>query len=110
MNISEENAEIMSRNTKCLSSTTLKTGMLRLRNQSGGCTWSGGVPGPGGCTWWGCTRSAVGGVPGLGVYLVQGDVPGGGVPGRRWGMYLVLGGVPGPEGVPGPRGRSTPPV
>ena len=58
----------------------------------------GGVPGPGGCTW-------SGGVPGpRGVYLVPGGlylVPGGctwswgGVPGPG-GMYLVpRGGVPG---------------
>ena len=64
----------------------------------GGCTWSGGVPGPGGvylvggCTWsrgggW-CTWSR-GGVPGPGggVYLVPG--------GCTWSR----GGVPGPGGV-----------
>ena len=39
-----------------------------------------GVPGPGGCTW------SQGGVPGSRGYLVQG-------------VYLVLGGVPGPKGV-----------
>ena len=50
--------------------------MRTVRNSSrllgGGCTWSGGWPGPGGCTWsWG-------------VYLVPGGVP-------TWGMYLVPG-------------------
>ena len=50
----------------------------------GGCTWSGGIPGP------------------RGVYLVPGDVPGPGgpgpegVPGSRG--YLVPGGVLGPKG------------
>ena len=46
-----------------------------------------------------------GGVPGLGVYLVQGGVylvRGVGVP--RPGVYLVRGGVPGSGGVPGPGG------
>ena len=59
-----------------------------------GCTWSqGSVPGPRGCTWFG-------GLPG----------PGRGVPGPRgctwsWGVYLVLGGVYLVQGgVPGPRG------
>ena len=47
----------------------------------------GDVPGPGGVPGLGVG----GGVPGLGVYLVQG-------------VYLVLGGVPGLECVPGPRG------
>ena len=78
----------------------------------GGCTWCpwfGGVPGPGGVP---------GGVPGprgylvlRGVYLVLGDVPG------PEGVYMVLGvpgpggctcsrGVPGLGGVPGPGGSA----
>ena len=74
---------------------------------------AGGVPGPGGCvpgpgggylvpgwvcTWsqgvylvWGCTWSR--GVPGLGGVPGPRDVPGPGV-----GVYLVLGGAPGPGG------------
>ena len=95
----------------------------------------GGVPGPGGCTW---SRGrgvylvpGQGGIPGPGgVYLVQGvpgpgvHPPGPGTPrdqvylvlGVYWGVYLVLGGVPGPGGylvlggvsAPGPRGVSAP--
>ena len=63
----------------------------------GGCTWSGGVPGP------------RGGVPGLGGYTWSRGkylVPGGCT--WVWGVYLVLGGipclgvgVPGPGSVPG---------
>ena len=50
---------------------------------SGGCTLSGGVPGPGGCT-------LSGGVPGPGVYLVGGVYL---VPGRCTcpGVYLDRG-------------------
>ena len=62
-----------------------------------GCTWSGGVPGPGGG---GVYLVLIGG-----VYLVPGGYlvlgwGGGGVPG--------LGGLPGPGGVSGPRGCACP--
>ena len=53
---------------------------------SGGCTWSRGCTSSGGCTW---SRE---------VYLVPGQW---GVPGL--GVYLVPGGVPGPVGVYLPR-------
>ena len=80
----------------------------------GGCTWSGGVPGPGGCTW---SRGVVPGPGGCtwswgmylvwGVYLVRGEgvVPGpGGVVFLVPGGYLVLGGCTWCQGgVPGPR-------
>ena len=65
---------------------------------SRGCTWSGGCTCSGGCTWSQGVYLVWRGVPGWGVYLVQG------------GLYLVQGGVPGPGGctwsggVPGPGG------
>ena len=73
----------------------------------GGGTWSGGVPGPGGylvlgvyLVWGvylvpgGCTWSR-------GVYLFLGGVPGLGV---TWSGRYLVGGLPGPGGVPGPVG------
>ena len=91
-----------------------------------GCTWSGGVPGPGGCTWsWGCLVLGVYLVLRvylvLGVYLVPGGVSGDGGCTWSWGVYLVLKGVPGlgectwsqgvylaPGGFPGPGGYLVP--
>ena len=77
--------------------------MCTVRISGGECTWSGGVYLVWGCTW------SWGGVPGLGVYLVQCGEPGPGgylVPGGCtwsrgctgsggvylvWGVYLVPG-------------------
>ena len=67
---------------------------------TGGCTWSRGVSAPGGgCAWSGGMYLVLGGVPGLGVYLVPGGCTWsrGGVPGPGE-VYLVPGGAPGPRG------------
>ena len=72
----------------------------------------GGVPGPRGDLPGQGGVSGPGGVPGRGVYLVQGSVPArsvpgqGGVPGQ--GVYLLGVGVYLPGGVPGPGGCTCP--
>ena len=73
--------------------------------RSSGRISGGGVPGPGGyLVPGGCTWSWEGGVPGprRGVYLVLGGVPGPG------GVYLVLGGVPSPGRGQGTWSRGAP--
>ena len=88
---------LFTRNTRLQSSRMRTARVLTVSHSmlcTGGCTWSRG-----GLTWSrrGCTRSWGG------VYLVPGDVPGTRGCTWSWGVYLVLGGVPGPGGcVPGP--------
>ena len=69
-------------NTRLHSSRMRTTHTLTI---SASMLYSGGVPGPGGCTW----------SQGWGV----GDVPGSRGTWSQGGVYLVLGGVPGPRGV-----------
>ena len=93
---------------------TWSWGLYLVPGVGGGVPGPWGVPGPRGCTWsrgvylvlWGCTcsggvylvpsgepGSVEGGVPGLGVYLDPGGVPGPVGCTWSWGVYLVPGGI-----------------